>query len=73
MLPYYDFGIVEDCKDQSWCADLFPFSAAGKAVFAAKYTGTGMGFPSACAWGREQNFSFIQKGCVLNAFRVTCP
>jgi hypothetical protein len=73
LLPYFEFAIAEDCYDQGWCADLLPFIAAGKPVFAAEYTDTGVDFPAACAWGREHRFSFIQKDRDLTALRNTCP
>jgi hypothetical protein len=72
-LPHYDFAIAEDCFDQGWCADLLPFISAGKPVFAAEYTDTGVDFPAACAWGREHHYSFIQKDRDLTAYRITCP
>jgi len=72
-LPHYDFAVAEDCFVQGWCADLLPFITAGKPVFAAEYTDTGVDFPAACTWGREHQFSFIQKDRDLTAFRITCP
>ncbi len=72
-LPHFDFAIAEDCYDQGWCDQLLPFIAAGKPVFAAEYTDTGVNFKAACAWGRQHGFSFIQKNRILTAFRVTCP
>jgi len=73
LLPVFDFAIAEDCFIQGWCADLLPFIAAEKAVFAAEYTDTGVDFPAACAWGREHRFSFILKNRILTAFRAVCP
>jgi hypothetical protein len=71
-LPFFDFAITEDCFVQGWCERVLPFIAAGKAVFAAEYTGTGVDFPAACAWGRAHNISFIQKNRILTAFRNAC-
>jgi len=73
VLPHYDFAIAEDCFVQGWCADLLPFIAAGRPVFAAEYTDTGVDFQAACAWGREHGFSFILKDRDLTASRRTCP
>jgi hypothetical protein len=45
--------------------------AAGKAVFAAEYTDTGVDFQAACAWRRAHIISFILKNHILTAFRNT--
>ena len=71
-LPFFDFAITEDCFVQGWHARVLPFVAAGKAVFAAEYTDTGVDFQAACAWGRAHNIRFIQKNRILTAFRATC-
>ena len=71
-LPFFDFAITEDCFVQGWCERVLPFIAAGKAVFAAEYTDTGVDFQAACAWGRAHSISFIQKNRILTAFRNTC-
>lgn len=72
-LPIFDFAIAEDCFVQGWCDALLPFVQAGKAVFAAEYTDTGVDFQAACAWGRNHHIRFIQKNRILTAFRVICP
>ena len=71
-LPCFDFAITEDCFVQGWCDQVLPFIKAGKAVFAAEYTDTGVDFKAACAWGRAHSISFIQKNRILTAFRATC-
>ena len=71
-LPFFDFAITEDCFFQGWCDRVLPFIAAGKPVFAAEYTDTGVDFPAACAWGRAHQVSFILKHRILTAFRETC-
>ena len=73
VLPVFDFAITEDCFQQGWCDQVLPFLAAGKAVFAAEYTDTGVDFKAACTWGHNHNVSFIQKNRILTAFRRTCP
>ena len=70
-LPFFDFAITEDCFVQGWCEQVLPFIAAGKAVFAAEYTDTGVDFQAACAWGRAHKISFIQK-TDSDAFRNAC-
>ncbi len=72
-LASFDFAITEDCFDQGWCQQVLPFVAAGKPVFAAEYTDTGVDFGAACAWGCLHNVNFIQKNRILTAFRNTCP
>jgi hypothetical protein len=71
-LPCFDFAITEDCFVQGWFEQVLPFIAAGKAVFAAEYTDTGVDFQAACAWGRAHQIHFIQKNRILTAFRTTC-
>ena len=71
-LPFFDFAITEDCYHLGWCDQVLPFIAAGKPVFAAEYTDTGVDFSAACAWGRLHNINFIQKNRILTAFRITC-
>ena len=72
-LPFFDFFITEDCFVQGWYRQVLPFIAAGKAVFAAEYTDTGVDFQAACAWGQAHAIRFIQKNRILTAFRNTCP
>jgi hypothetical protein len=72
-LAFFDFAITEDCFYYDRCADMLPFISAGKPVFAAEYTDTGVDFPAACAWGRAHKFSFILKDRDLTAYRITCP
>ena len=71
-LPGFDFAITEDCFVQGWGERVLPFIAAGKAVFAAEYTDTGVDFQAACAWGRAHAVSFIQKNRILTAICNTC-
>jgi hypothetical protein len=73
VLACFDFAITEDCFVQGWADRVLPFITAGKAVFAAEYTDTGVDFPAACAWGRAHTISFIQKNRILTAFRNACP
>ncbi len=71
-LEFFDFAITEDCFDQGWCEEMLPFIRAGKPVFAAEYTDTGVDFEAACAWGRANGFSFILKNRILTGWRKTC-
>lgn len=72
-LPFFDFAITEDCFIQGWNDQILPFIKAGKPVFAAEYTDTGVDFPAACDWGRRHAVSFILKNRILTAFLGTCP
>jgi len=72
-LSFFDFAITEDCFFHGWCDQMLPFITAGKPVFAAEYTDTGVDFSAACAWGRQHNINFILKNRILTAFRITCP
>lgn len=72
LVDLFDFAITEDCFDQGWCEEMSPFIAAGKPVFAAEYTDTGVDFGAACRKAADLQFSIIQKNRILTAFRVTC-
>jgi len=69
----FDWALTEDCFDQGWCESLSPFLEAGKAVFAAEYTDTGVDFDRACAELLPAGFSPILKDRDLSAGREVCP
>ena len=72
-LHFFDFAITEDCYFQGWCDQILPFVQAGKPVFAAEYTDTGVDFRAACSWGNQHNIRVILKNRILTAFQVVCP
>lgn len=72
LLPYYDWAMAEDCFDQGWCGDFLPFIDAGKAVFAAEYSDTGITVEDFCPQAVEMGFSAILKNRDLDAYRETC-
>lgn len=72
LLSYFDWALTEDCFDQGWCSQLTPFVAAGKAVFAAEYTDTGMTTGQFCPQANALNFNAILKHRELDAWRQTC-
>lgn len=72
-LDFFDFAVTEDAFYYDWIEEMLPFIAAGKAVFAAEYTDMSVDFEAACAWGRQNNVSFILKNRILTAWRDTCP
>ena len=73
LLPYFDWALTEDCFDQGWCAEMLPFIAAGKPVFAAEYTDTGSTLNEFCPQASAMNISAILKNRSLDAWREACP
>ncbi|NOZ06166.1 MAG: endo alpha-1,4 polygalactosaminidase [Chloroflexi bacterium] len=73
LLPTFDWALTEDCFADDWCADVQPFVTAGKAVFAAEYTDTGITLDDFCAQAATMKFSAILKHRNLDAWRQTCP
>ena len=72
LLAHFDWALTEDCFDQGWCVQLLPFIDAGKAVFAAEYTDTGVDLDEACALAKELQISLIMKDRELDAARAGC-
>jgi hypothetical protein len=72
LLPYFDWALTEDCFYQHWCDQLRPFVNAGKPVFAAEYTDTGMTIDQFCAQANAMNFNGILKHRNLGAWRQAC-
>lgn len=73
LVADFDWALVEDCFDQGWCEAMSPFLDAGKAVFAAEYTDTGVDFEKACATLQPVGFSLILKDRSLTGAREVCP
>ncbi len=72
LLPYFDWALTEDCFAQGWCEQLLPFVRAGKAVFAAEYTDTGITTRQFCERANAVNFNAILKHRNLDAWRRAC-
>ncbi len=72
LLPYFDWAMTEDCFDEEWCEEMLPFIKAGKPVFAAEYTDTGITLGDFCPQARELNFSAIFKNRDLDAYMESC-
>lgn len=72
LLPYFDWALTESCFDQGWCKELLPFIAAGKPVFAAEYTDSGITTDDFCPQAMAWNFSAILKNRDLDAYLETC-
>jgi hypothetical protein len=71
-LDLFDFAITEDCFVHGWGEQMLPFIQAGKPVFAAEYTDTGVDFEAACAWGKQNNIHVILKNRILTSWRGVC-
>lgn len=72
LLEPFDFAITEDCFFYSWCEEMKPFIAAGKAVFAAEYTDLGGDFTEYCRRARELGYSAILKNRGLDSWIQGC-
>lgn len=73
LVADFDWALTEDCYAEGWCEAMLPFLHAGKAVFAAEYTDTGVDFEAACDQLVPAGFSLILKDRELSAWRRTCP
>jgi endo-alpha-1,4-polygalactosaminidase (GH114 family) len=73
LLSHFDWALVEDCFADKFSGQLTPFIAAGKAVFAAEYTDTGITRGKFCPKAKTLRFSAILKHRNLDAWRRTCP
>ena len=73
LLTHFDWALTEDCFADEWCGDMSPFIAAGKAVFAAEYTDTGITLGDFCPQAATMQFSAILKHRNLDAWRQACP
>jgi TolB protein len=72
LLPHFDWALTEDCFDEEWCEEMLPFIWAGKAVFAAEYTDTGIELEDFCPLAEEINISVIYKDRDLGAWMEDC-
>ena len=73
LLASFDWALSEDCFDQGWCDAFSAFIQAGKAVFAAEYTDTGITLADFCPQAQALQFSAILKQRDLDAYREGCP
>ena len=72
LVGYFDWALTEDCFAEGWCEAMAPFIGAGKAVFAAEYTDTGITLDDFCAPATDLGFSVILKHRELDAWPVAC-
>lgn len=73
LVEDFDWALTEDCFDQGWCTEMLPFIEAGKPVFAAEYTDTGITLDDLCTKASELRFNVILKQRDLDAWRQACP
>ena len=73
LLPHFDWALTEDCYAYGWCNEMSPFVTAGKPVFMAEYTDTGVTLNQFCPQAATLQFSPIFKNRDLDAWRQTCP
>jgi adenosylmethionine-8-amino-7-oxononanoate aminotransferase len=72
LIAHFDWALTEDCFDQGWCDEMTPFIDAGKAVFAAEYTDTGITTADFCADATSLRFSAILKDRELTRPLESC-
>ncbi|RPI35036.1 MAG: endo alpha-1,4 polygalactosaminidase [Chloroflexota bacterium] len=72
LLAYFDWALTEDCLADDWCDQVSPFVTAGKAVFMAEYTDTGMTLDRMCQQAALLHFNPILKHRELDAWREIC-
>jgi hypothetical protein len=70
---YFDWALSEDCFAEGWCEQMLPFIKAGKAVFSAEYTDTGITLDKFCSQADQLHFSAIFKHRDLGVYRSICP
>ncbi len=73
LLPHFDWAMTEDCFDEDWCEEMLPFIEAGKPVFAAEYSDSGIALDEFCPQANAMNISAILKNRDLDAYRESCP
>jgi len=69
----FDWALTEDCFSEGWCEDMLPFIQAGKPVFAAEYTDTGISLAEICPHSQSLKINAILKHRELDAWRQACP
>jgi hypothetical protein len=72
LLPHFDWALTEDCFDEGWCNQFQPFIAAGKPVFAAEYTDTGITLERFCSQADSMGINAILKHRELGVYREAC-
>jgi hypothetical protein len=73
LVDSFDWALTEDCFEQGWCDEMLPFIQAGKPVFAAEYTDTGITLDDFCPQAQTMHINAILKNRDLDAPRQACP
>ena len=76
LLPYFDWGLTEDCFVGGWCAEMLPLIEAGKPVFAAEYTDEisyEEFIDDICPQAETLGFYAFLKNRDLDEYRAECP
>ncbi len=76
LLPYFDWGLTEDCFVGEWCAEMIPLVEAGKPVFSAEYTDEVSYeefISDICPKAEGLGFSVFLKNRNLDEYRAKCP
>ena len=71
--PYFDWALTEDCFAQDWCEQMSVFIQAGKPVFAAEYTDSGITLDQFCPRAKAMKINAMLKNRNLDAYRQACP
>ena len=72
LQKYFDWALVEECFWEGWCNDLQPFIDAGKAVFAAEYSDTGIQLEEICNQAKELRINVLFKNRELDNYFEIC-
>ena len=72
LVDHFDWALTEGCFDQGWCGEMEPFIDAGKAVFAAEYTDTGITTSDFCDEAEVLGIDAILKHRELGRFVERC-
>lgn len=73
LVAHFDWALTEDCFDQGWCGQMNVFIDAGRAVFQAEYTDSGVDFGAVCTAAQQTQFSPLYKNRDLDAWFEVCP
>lgn len=73
LISEFDFMVAEEAFEQGWWKDALPFLQANKPVFAIEYSNLSSVRDEACRGQREQGFSVLFAGVMLDAKAKPCP
>lgn len=60
LVDTLDFMVTEDCFADGWCRKTLPYIRAGKPVYAAEYTDTGVNMRRACRFAARHGITMSQ-------------